>query len=109
MKATAQEMGAQGMATAQEMGAHVQETMTEYYGQRRESLREVSQTLAGQIRTQALLVAGGLGIGRALLMRRRSVQARLGRTTPSRRDDGERGRRKAPGQGPLVLARPLSQ
>jgi hypothetical protein len=101
-------VGAPMKAMAQEMGAHVQETMMEYYGQGRESLRDVSQRLVGQIRAQplqALLVAGGLGIGRALLTRRRSVQARLGRTTPSRRGDGERGRRKAPGQGPLALAR----
>jgi hypothetical protein len=108
MKAAAQEMGAQGKATAQEIGAHVQETMTEYYGQGCESLRDVRQTLAGQIRAQplqALLVAGGLGIGLALLTRRRSVQARLGRTTPSRRGAGERGLRRAPGQGPLARAR----
>ena len=60
--------------TAQDLGVQVKETMTEYYAQGRESLRDVSQTLEGQIRAQplqALLVAGGLGILLALLTRRR--------------------------------------
>lgn len=74
VKETAQEIVAQVKAAAQEMGAQVQDTMTEYYAQGRESLRDVSQTLEGQIRAQplqALMVAGGIGILLALLTRRR--------------------------------------
>jgi ElaB/YqjD/DUF883 family membrane-anchored ribosome-binding protein len=74
VKETAQDLGAHVKETAQDLGVQVKDTMTEYYAQGRESLRDVSQTLEGQIRAQplqALLVAGGLGLLLALLTRRR--------------------------------------
>jgi len=66
-------MGAQVKETLQDMGTQVKETMTEYYEQGRESLQDLTQTLAAQIRErpfQTLLVAGGIGLLLGLLWRR---------------------------------------